>query len=139
MGISSKLIKVLLFMIFLVIIGVGSFLGYKLYLTKSSAYDPNTRQAVFLISGQVYFGNIENPGAQVVTLRNIYYLKTLDSDAAGDFIINNSDKSKVQLIKFGSEVHGPEDIMHINRDQILFYENMKKDSKISQMIQQMGG
>jgi hypothetical protein len=42
--------------------------------------------------------------------------------------------AKVSLIKLGSELHGPEDQMSINRDQILFFENMKNSSKINEAI-----
>lgn len=41
----------------------------------------------------------------------------------------------MQLIKRGEEVHGPEDAMIINRDQVLYYENLKPSSKVSQLIQ----
>jgi len=38
------------------------------------------------------------------------------------------------LIKLGSEIHGPDDEMIVSKDQILFFENLKKDSQVSASI-----
>ena len=40
----------------------------------------------------------------------------------------------VQLVKLGSEIHGPDDAMIINKDQLLFFENLKKDGKVTDSI-----
>jgi len=37
-------------------------------------------------------------------------------------------------VKLGSEIHGPEDLMIINRAQILFVENLKPSGRVSQAI-----
>jgi len=41
----------------------------------------------------------------------------------------------VSIVKLGSELHGPEDIMYIPRNQITFWETMRKDSQVVQAIQ----
>jgi len=38
------------------------------------------------------------------------------------------------LVKLGQELHGPVDSMQINRDQILFYEDMKESGKVMEAI-----
>lgn len=86
------------------------------------------RQAVFLINGQVYFGQIDKINHDFLVLKNIYYL----SDNSK--LNSNEQNAKVSIIKLGQEVHGPEDIMYINRAEILFYENMKSDSEINKAI-----
>ena len=40
----------------------------------------------------------------------------------------------MSLIKLGEELHEPEDLMIINKDNILFIENLKADSKIVKAI-----
>lgn len=87
------------------------------------------RQAVFLTNGQVYFGEIEKENDKYLVLRGIYYLKTQDQLNPN----TNSDK-KISIIKLGDELHGPQDRMFINRDQVLFYEPMKPNSKINEAI-----
>lgn len=107
----------------------GSFWGYRWY---SAHKNLRLRQAVFLTNGQVYFGNISNEKEQIVKLNNIYYLKTQDSLQPNTDTSNNK---KISLVKLGNELHGPTDEMRINRDQILFIENIRSDSKINQAIE----
>jgi hypothetical protein len=45
---------------------------------KASGY-----QAVFLSNGQVYFGKIENPSSDYVTLKDIYYLQVTQPPLQG--------------------------------------------------------
>jgi hypothetical protein len=39
-------------------------------------------------------------------------------------------------VKLGSELHGPQDAMFIDSDKVMFWENMKDDSKVVQAIHQ---
>jgi hypothetical protein len=53
--------------------------------------------------------------------------------------VQPTDKSaaanpQVSLAKLGSELHAPEDEMRINRDQILFWENLQDSGKVVQAI-----
>jgi len=70
-------------------------------------------QAVFLTSGQVYFGKIKEITTSNVILENIYYLK--DGGSA--------------LVKLGCETHKPEDRMTIVRSNLQFWENLKTDDE----------
>ncbi len=81
-------------------------------------------QAVFLESGQVYFGRMFDAGGDYVTLSNVYYLKE-----ASDL-----SQSNLNLVKLGGELHGPEDTIHIRKDSISFWENMKDTSRVVQSI-----
>jgi hypothetical protein len=47
---------------------------------------------------------------------------------------NTPLQSQIQLVKLGSEIHGPTSDMKINRDQILFIENLKPDSQVLKAI-----
>ena len=115
--------------VLIVIIGVGAFLGTK----QMKDGGKRVRQAVFLTNNQVYFGYVSNPTSQTVVLRDIYYLQVQQSLQQGS---NNSDNStpQVSLVKLGKELHGPKDEMRINRDHILFIEDMQDDSKVNQTI-----
>jgi hypothetical protein len=44
--------------------------------------------------------------------------------------------NKLQLVKLGSELHGPEDSMYVAKDKVLFWENIKDDSQVMQAIKQ---
>lgn len=123
--IKKNWVKIVIVLILLAAIGFG---GYYWNNLNSS----NLRQAVFLTNGQVYFGYISNAGGQIVKLRNVYYIKT--QDLLQQTSEQTDDKKKIALVKLGKELHGPTDEIFISRDQILFYENMRQDSKISQAI-----
>lgn len=86
-------------------------------------------QAVFLDNGQVYFGELTDRDDEFYTLTNVYYLQIRQDPQAGE-----ADSEDVSLIKLGNEMHGPEDEMQINKEHILFIEDLKSDSKVSKAI-----
>lgn len=91
-------------------------------------------QAVFLVNGQIYFGKLEDFNATSFKLTNIYYPQAQTADEEG--AAQNQQASGIQLIRLGEEVHGPESEMFISKDQILYYENLKEDSRVTQLINQ---
>lgn len=96
-------------------------------------------QAVFFTNGQVYFGKLQQKGDGYYRLTEVFYLQSPSqqgTDDAENPQQASSDQNSVQLIKLGSEIHGPEDEMIINRDQVLFYENLKSDGSVSQKIEE---
>jgi len=88
--------------------------------------------AVFLTNNQVYFGHLENQENQYVELSNIYYLQVAGQNLQQK--TDETDKTKLELVKLGNELHGPEDQMSVNRDQILFIEKLKADSQVVKTI-----
>lgn len=91
-------------------------------------------QAVFLTNGQVYFGHLENASSKSPVLRDIYYLQsTPQNPQAGS---DQQQQPQLSLIKLGNELHGPEDKMVLKADQILFWENLKDNSKVVETIKQ---
>lgn len=85
--------------------------------------------AVFLSNNQVYFGRLRNEGSQFPILEDVYYLR--QSAQLGD----EAEAGKLDLVKRGRELHGPENSMKVNRDHILFVENVRLDSVVGQAIQ----
>jgi hypothetical protein len=104
-----------------------------------SAVDTNKYQAVFLTNGQVYFGKASNLKSDYVTLKNIYYLQVQQSvqpstDKPATATTDQNAGSQVSLTKLGQELHGPTDEMHIAKEQVLFWENLKDDSTVVKAI-----
>jgi 4-amino-4-deoxy-L-arabinose transferase-like glycosyltransferase len=91
-------------------------------------------QALFLTNGQVYFCKLTDVDAKYVKCHDIYYLQVQQAVQPADNK-NNNQQPQVSLAKLGSELHGPEDVMYVNRDQVLFWENLKNDGKVVQAIQ----
>ena len=85
-------------------------------------------QAVFLTNNQVYFGKLTKARGNYVVLTDIFYLQVSQP------LQPSQPNPNVTLVKLGSELHGPTDWMEINRNQILFVENLKADSQVVQGI-----
>lgn len=111
----------------LVLLGVG---GKKT--TEASFVDESKLQAVFLQTGQVYFGNVSEMNRDFFVLNNIYYLQTSTSGAATDATAADTN---VSLVKLGCELHSPFDTMVINRDQVTFWENLQGDGQVAKAVE----
>lgn len=100
--------------------------------SSTSDIEEGKYQAVFMTNGQVYFGKLADINKAYADLTDVYYLQVQQAvqPAATD------QKSQVSLTKLGSELHGPTDKMHISRDQILFWENLKDDSTVVKAIKE---
>lgn len=113
-------------------------IGWLIYRSSTAAsIDGGKYQAVFLSNGQVYFGKLRHLNNSYMKLTDIFYLQT-QTDTPDESDSQNpqetSQGADVRLIKLGNEVHGPEDEMIINKDEVLFFENLKADGKVSESI-----
>lgn len=97
---------------------------------ESKYVDSNKLQAVFLNTGQVYFGNIKSLNSKYFVLTNIYYLQTSNSGSGSSSAAN----SNVTLVKLGCELHEPYDQMVINRDQVTFWENLQDNGQVAKAV-----
>jgi len=91
-------------------------------------------QAVFLHTPEgttTYFGHITSVSKNELTLKNIYYLK--DGSKATPENINFLIGP--ELVKLGEgQLHQPEDKMIINRQYVVFMENMTQEAPVMKMI-----
>ncbi len=87
----------------------------------------NQYQAVFLTNGQVYYGKLHGDNGTYVRLSDVYYLKGESSATASP--------TTQQLVKLGTEIHGPDAEMMIRNNQVLFFENLRADSSIVKAIE----
>jgi hypothetical protein len=93
--------------------------------------DTSKLQAVFLNTGQVYFGNIKTLNDKYFVLTNIYYLQTSGSSST---TTTTSSNSNVSLVKLGCELHMPYDQMVINRDEVTFWENLQSTGQVAKAV-----
>lgn len=89
-------------------------------------------QAVFLTNNQVYFGKLYSAASQYPVLKDVYYLQVTQVLQPAD---PDAPQQQINLVKLGGELHGPTDEMRINRDQILFVEDLKPDSQVVTAIE----
>jgi hypothetical protein len=101
--------------------------------SESKFVDDSKLQAVFLNGGQVYFGRIQALNSDYMRLTDIYYLR-VNQQVQPEQQSQNTGNDNISLVKLGCELHGPQDEMIINRDQIVFWENLKNDGQVTQAV-----
>ncbi len=124
----------LLLVVVICLVGGWCFAGHKAAFDENKNVNSNEFQAIFLTNGQVYFGKLADLNHKYVTIKDIYYLQVQQNSNLQGASGSTTPNSQVSLAKLGNELHGPEDKMYIASDQMLFWENLKGDSKVVQAI-----
>ncbi|MFZ5365022.1 MAG: hypothetical protein ACOZBH_02375 [Patescibacteria group bacterium] len=119
---NSKVIMILILVVLIIAAGALYFFVYRKGINKSDY------QAIFLSNGQVYFGKVTNKNAGYVVMKDIYYLQL--KQPLQEQTEQQQNSPDLILIKLGNELHGPMDRMEINRNHVLFIEDLKDDSKV---------
>ena len=119
-----------------VVISALTVVGLLVYKANVNSHINNSKyQAVFLTNGQVYFGKLKKINGEYFELKDVFYLQTKTEDAKDVQKASSSyDGADIELIKLGSEIHGPDDVMIIDKSQVLFFENLKSDGTVSSSI-----
>lgn len=122
--------------VIVIALSVGGWLVWSNAKSGATGVDSSRFQAVFLVNGQIYFGKLSDFNEKSFKLTNIYYPQAQNTEGENADATTPDASGGIQLIRLGDEVHGPESEMYISKEQILYYENLKSDSKVSQLIQQ---
>lgn len=100
--------------------------------TQGKFVNTSKLQAVFLNTGQVYFGNIRSLNKEYLVLTNVYYLQS--SNTSGTNSANSNQN--ISLVKLGCELHRPYDAMVVNLAQVTFWENLQSDGQVGKAVAQ---
>ena len=90
-------------------------------------------QAVFLSNGQVYFGKLHDYYTSRPYLTDVYYFQANTQTSSGQ-----SSGGSQLLVKLGDEIHAPEGKLILNKDAILFVENLTDKGKVVEAIKKNG-
>ena len=93
----------------------------------------NRYQAVFLSNGQVYFGKLHDYYTNRPYLTDVYYFQANTQTSSGQ-----SSGGSQLLVKLGDEIHAPEGKLILNKDAILFVENLTDKGKVVEAIKKEG-
>lgn len=120
----------------IVVLAVLIFLGTTVVKSFSSSSFPSrvdgkTYQAVFLSNGQIFFGKLTSGNDTYFELRHVYLLQSA--------VTSRGRPGAQQLIKLTKEIHGPQDLMMIDRSQILYIENLDPRGQAAKLISSSGG
>ncbi len=99
--------------------------------SESDLIQSDKYQAVFLNSqdGQVYFGKLNVYNDSLYKLTDIYYVR-VDNPIQPQGVDQQAAQPNISLAKLGNELHGPQDMMFVSRDKVLYWENLKDDGQV---------
>ncbi len=105
------------------------------FYSSRSQVDSSKYQAVFLTNGQVYFGKLNDYYTERPYVTDVYYIQAPNGTSTENAEAP-SDNANQQLVKLGSEVHAPENKIILNKQSILFVENLTSEGKVMELIEE---
>jgi hypothetical protein len=96
--------------------------------------DDNKWTGVFLTNGQAYFGHYYDGPGDYAKLYEVYYVLATQLQSQDP---RTPAQTQLSLQRLGGEIHGPEQVMRISKQQILFLEDLRPDSPVVQSIRQL--
>ncbi len=98
-----------------------------------SLYQNDTYQAVTLTNGQTFFGQMERYGRNTFVITDVYYLQSAQTEVSDD-ALTESVASGLQLVPLTEDLHQPYNHMVLNREHIIYWQNLQPDSPIMEAI-----
>lgn len=123
------------FIVVAILAALGLLIKFEIFPFGFLGKNSGEYQAVFMTNGQVYFGKLSDKNSLWLTLKDIYYLQTNPAQSANAG--NEQTPSSINLVKLGSELHGPTNQMLINRESVMFIEDLRSDSNIIMAIDKL--
>lgn len=89
---------------------------------------------VFLTNGQAYFGHFYSGPGECAWLREVYYVLATQLQSQQP---ETAPQTQLSVQPLGGEIYGPKQEMCIWKEQILFTEELRADSRVVQTIRQI--
>ena len=99
--------------------------------TAGQKIDRGQYQAIYTVGGQLFFGKLQSTDGTYLTLMTPY---TAQANASVSGAEQSADTTT--LVKVSAQVYGPEDSMAIRADQVVFWQNLREDSKVTRAIKE---
>ncbi|QQS21710.1 hypothetical protein IPM09_04300 [Candidatus Saccharibacteria bacterium] len=96
---------------------------------RDTPIDPSKYQVIYLTNGQAYFGKLQNTRGEYLVVSSPYTAQTPAQQAS-----NKDTEQTTTLLRVRDQLYGPEDTMAIKSSQVVFWQNLRDDSKISQAL-----
>lgn len=92
--------------------------------------DKDALQVIYMANGQAYFGKLQNTNGTYLVVKTPYTAQSVKAENGQ----NASNDGTTSLLKVSAQVYGSDDSIAIKSDQVLFWQNLRSDSKVSQAI-----
>lgn len=133
---NKGLIWTIVIALLVIILGVVGWMVWSNSKNATTGIDSSRYQAVFMSNGQIYFGKLASFNDDSFKITSIYYPQAQATGEAGEETDVTTEQSNISLFRVTDGVHGPDDEMIIMKSQILYYENLQENSKVTQLIEQ---
>lgn len=110
------------------VVVVGAALALAFLVPKGERVDGSGYQVLYVATGQVYFGKLQNTTGDYVVMDQAY--TTQDQVSSQD-----NTSAQTSIVKVSQQVYGPQDTISIKSDQVIFWQNLRADSKVVQAIE----
>jgi hypothetical protein len=137
---SGWLPRIITLLIVVIVVVALAIVGWMIWSSQHSnpGIDSNKYQAVAMVDGTNYFGKLTVVNSDYLKLSNVYYLKPQAASTTGTDTTDQSTANNFSLVNFKDVVYGPENVIIIQKSQVLFYENLDPNGKVAQAISQAG-
>lgn len=112
----------------LIIVVAGAILAVMFILPKGERVNAGGYQVVYMTSGQAYFGKLKNTGGDYLVLDTPYTAQDVKPEG------EENVQTSTTLVKVSQQQYGPTEAMSLKSDQVLFWQNLRDDSKVTQAI-----
>jgi hypothetical protein len=111
------------------IVLIGAIFALNFLIPKGERINHSGYQVVYMTSGQAYFGKLKNTTGEYLVLNTPYTVEDVQNND------KNQTGSSTALLKVSKQQYGPEDVMSLKSEHVLFWQNLRTDSKVVQAIQ----
>lgn len=134
-GSNKGLLWTIVIVLIVLVVGVVGWILWSSSKSGATGIDSSRYQAVFLANGQIYFGKLSAFNDDSLKITDVYYPQ---AQATGETeqTDTTSEQGNISLFRITDGVHGPDDEMIITKSQILYYENLQENSKVTELIEQ---
>jgi hypothetical protein len=109
---------------------VGKLMGVAATQPRDDRY-----QVVFLNNDQVFFGKLKNTTGEYLRLEQAYQTRQSEVPENATEEQKKATNSNLSLVKVGSLVYGPENVLMIRADNVIFWQDLSDDSKVTRAIE----
>lgn len=124
---------VIVALIVVVIVGVATVWGLNHLGGQTQTIAKDRYQVVFMQSGQVFFGKLQNTTGDYLTLTSAYYTQT-QAQATSAEDAKAAANGQTQIVPVNKEIYSPDSSIALRADQVLFWQNLQSDSQVAKLI-----
>lgn len=105
-------------------------------LASADTPDSTKYQIVYTVNGQAYFGKIVAINDDFLVMQHVYVAKSENVPNTATEKQKQDLEQNTAIVRTTSQVYGPEDKMQLSKQNVLFWQDLSKTSKVSQAINQ---